>query len=184
MSIRYLKQNYGFFAIFLHWLIALGAIGLFSLGLWMTELGYYDAWYQKAPWLHEGIGVLLFLILIIRILWSYISSPPDHLLTHKGWEKIASRIVQGLLNVLLFVISISGYLIVTAKGDPLVVFDLFNIPASVTNLNSLGNQEDLAGEIHLFLAWALIIFASLHALAALKHHFIDKDRTLKRMLGL
>ncbi|MFK8067276.1 MAG: cytochrome b [Gammaproteobacteria bacterium] len=174
-------QNYNSIAIFIHWLIAVGVFGLFGLGLWMTDLGYYDAWYQTAPWLHEGIGVMLFLFLIVRILWSRISSPPEHLSTHKRWEKIASRLVQNLLNILLFVISISGYLIITAKGDPLPVFDLFNIPASFTGIK---NQEDLAGEIHLFLAWVLIIFASFHALAALKHHFIDKDRTLKRMLGL
>jgi cytochrome b561 len=82
--------------------------------------------------------------------------------------------------MILLAITISGYLIVTAKGSPLNVLNLFNIPASVSNMM---NQADKAGEIHLLLAWALIILVSIHALAALNHHFIDKDRALNRMLG-
>ncbi|EPB8012941.1 cytochrome b [Pseudomonas aeruginosa] len=50
-------------------------------------------------------------------------------------------------------------------------------------LYGLPDQADVAGEIHLYLAWALVVFAVLHALAALKHHFVDRDPTLKRMLG-
>lgn len=175
------KQKYNPIAIFLHWSIALAIFGLFGLGLWMTDLGYYDAWYRKAPQLHEGIGFFVFIFLIVRILWRFIKTPPAHLSTHTKWEKLGSRVVQALLNILLLVIMISGYLIITAKGEPLAVFDLFNVPAS---LSGVANQEDLAGKIHWWLAWSVIILASLHALAALKHHFIDKDRTLKRMLGL
>ena len=181
MSLKNEHQNYGLIAIFLHWLIAIVTYGLFGLGLWMTDLGYYDSWYQKAPTIHEGIGIFLFFFLLIRIVWRWISPPPDPLSTLTVWEKRSSHFVHILLNLLLLVITISGYLIVTAKGEPIHVFDLFSIPAS---LSGIPNQEDLAGDIHLWLAWVVIILATLHALAALKHHFIEKDRTLKRMLSL
>ncbi len=181
MLIKNDQQNFGLITILLHWLIALVTFGLFGLGLWMTDLGYYDEWYQKAPRLHEGIGVILFIFLLSRIVWRWISSPPEPISTLKQWEKIGSHIAHALLNVLLLVITISGYLIITAKGEPVQVFDLFSVPAS---LSGFSNQEDLAGEVHYFVAWALIILAGLHALAALKHHFIDKDKTLRRILGL
>ena len=54
------------------------------------------------------------------------------------------------------------------------------MPATLTGLPQ---QEDIAGLIHEYLAWALVIFAALHALAALKHHFVDRDATLVRMFG-
>lgn len=104
--------------------------------------------------------------------------PESH---HKVWEKIGAKIAHIFLNVLLLIITISGYLIVTAKGEALSVFGWFSLPAT---LSKMSPQADLAGEVHLYLAWAVIIIAAVHALAAIKHHFVDKDRTLKRMLGL
>lgn len=175
------QKHYGLIAIILHWLIAVVTVGLFGLGLWMTDLGYYDSWYNKAPELHEGIGVLLFIFLLLRILWRWINLAPEAPGEHKQWEKTGAHLAHSLLNVLLMVIMISGYLIVTAKGQPLTVFNFFSIPAS---LSDISNQADLAGKIHLFVAWILILLAAVHAVAALKHHFIDKDKTLKRMLGL
>lgn len=84
------------------------------------------------------------------------------------------------LYSILFAIFISGYLISTADGKPISVFGLFDVPATLTDA---GSQADLAGQIHLWLAWSVVILSVLHGLAALKHHFIDKDDTLKRMLG-
>ena len=74
----------------------------------------------------------------------------------------------------------SGYLISTADNRPVEVFGLFSIPATIT---SIPKQEDVAGLVHLILASSVVGLALLHAAAALKHHFIDKDRTLKRIFG-
>lgn len=74
---------------------------------------------------------------------------------------------------------ISGYLISTADERPIEVFGWFSVPSFGSFID---NQEDIAGTIHEWLAYVLIALASVHALAALKHHFIDKDNTLKRML--
>lgn len=75
---------------------------------------------------------------------------------------------------------ISGYLISTEDGRPIAVFGWFSVPA----LGALfDNQADIAGLVHEYVAYSLITLALLHAVAALKHHFFDKDHTLKRMLG-
>ena len=75
---------------------------------------------------------------------------------------------------------LSGYLISTADGRAIEVFGLISVPA----LGSLvENQEDIAGVFHKYAAYLLVTLAIMHALAAVKHHFIDKDQTLKRMIG-
>ncbi len=181
MILKNNQKKYGLIAIFLHWLIALATFGLFGLGIWMRELGYYDAWYQKGPTLHEGVGVFLFFCIVIRIVWRHISPPPMPEEHHKVWEKMGAKLAHILLNTLLLIIAISGYLIVTAKGEALSVFDWFSLPAT---LSKMSPQADMAGAVHLYLAWAVVIIAAVHALAAIKHHFVDKDRTLKRMLSL
>jgi len=80
---------------------------------------------------------------------------------------------------LMLVVMICGYLISTAKGHGIDVFGLFEVPALIAGGES---QGDIAGMIHEYLAYALIGLAALHALGALKHHLIDKDRTLLRMI--
>lgn len=181
MRIKNTESKFGLLAVLLHWTIALGTFGLFGLGLWMRDLSYYDSWYQKGPTLHEGVGVILFFIILFRIVWRQISPPPVAESHHKWWEKLAAKVAHTLLNILLLIIAVSGYLIVTAKGDDLSVFGWFNLPASITKMSV---QADLAGAVHFYLAWAVVVLAVLHALAAIKHHIIDKDRTLKRILGL
>ncbi len=108
-----------------------------------------------------------------------IDGRPRELAEHLEWERLVAKIVHSMLYLLLFAVMISGYLISTADGRAIPVFDWFALPAT---LHGIEGQEDMAGEIHLFLAWSLIGLALLHAGAALKHHFIDRDRTLKRML--
>lgn len=178
--LRNTSTDYGVVAIALHWLVALAVIGLFGLGLWMTELDYYDAWYKRGPALHKGIGILLFLVVTFRLAWRRLDPVPQPEPTHAPWERRLARITHAALYLLLFAVTIAGYLISTADGRPIDVFGLFSVPALISGLD---NQEDIAGEIHELLAFGLVGLASLHALAALKHHFIDRDRTLRRMLG-
>ena len=80
----------------------------------------------------------------------------------------------------MFFIIISGYFISTADGRGIEVFSLFEIPGFGSFIE---NQEDIAGEIHKWLAYTLIGLSLLHGFAALKHHFVDKDDTLNRMIG-
>jgi len=174
------KDDYGLVPIITHWLVAVAVFGLFGLGLWMTELTYYDPWYRLGPWWHKGVGVMLLAVVILRLLWRLADRAPEPPTGHRPRERRLAVATHTLLYLLLFALPVSGYLISTADGSGLAVFGWFTIPATVSGIEQ---QEDVAGSVHLALAVILIALAALHALAALKHHFIDKDRTLLRMLG-
>lgn len=180
MQLRNTPSRYGVISVVLHWLVAIAVYGMFALGLWMVTLSYYDGWYHQAPELHKSIGVLLMLGLVVRIVWRYLSPPPPALATYSPLTRISAVAAHIALYLLLFGIIVSGYLISTADGKPISVFGLFEIPATLADA---GAQADLAGTVHLWLAWSVVVLSVLHGLAALKHHFIDKDVTLKRMLG-
>ena len=180
MPWRNTQQRRGWASICFHWITAVTIIGLFILGLWMVDLTYYDDWYRKAPDLHKSTGVLLFVFTLLRLIWRKTNTTPDVIESQHRWEIKLAHITHVLLYALLLSIMLSGYFISTADGRDIEVFKLFSVPAT---LQGIENQEDIAGKIHLVLAVMLISLASIHALAAVKHHIIDKDRTLKRMLG-
>jgi cytochrome b561 len=171
-------SKYGLITKIFHWLCALAIIGLFVLGFWMVDLSYYSQWYKPAPDLHKSIGVLLFLVMISRLLWRLTQPTPKPLPSHKTWEQKSAHAVHVILYILTFVVMASGYLISTADGRAIAIFNWFEIPSIGELFN---NQEDIAGDIHRWIAYGLIILAILHALAAIKHHFFDRDATLKRM---
>lgn len=174
------SDRWGAMAITFHWLTALVVFAQFALGLWMTDLTLYDRWYHAAPDLHKSIGSLLFALLLARLGWRGYAGRPQELAGQQRWERIVARWVHFMLYLLPFAVMVSGYLISTADGRPISVFGTFTLPAT---LYGLDGQEDIAGAAHLVLAVTLIGLALLHAGAALKHHFLDRDRTLLRMLG-
>jgi len=150
-------------------------------GLWMVDLDYYDPWYKKGPDLHRSIGIVVLSLLLIRLCWRLTNPRPTLESGLANWERISASLVHWAFYILLFLIITSGYLISTSDGRPVVVFELFEIPATLT---SIPEQEDRAGLVHLYLAVGTVILAGFHALAAFKHHFINKDETLRRMMGL
>lgn len=180
MQIRNSANRYGVVAIVLHWLVALAVVGLFALGFWMVDLTYYHEWYKQAPDIHRSVGILLFATMVMRVLWRLFNRTPATLPTHSRLEVVAGHLAHFTLYVLIFVAAISGYLISTANGSGISVFDWFSVP-SVTG--KVEGMADIAGEVHYYATWALVILAGVHALAAFKHHFFDKDDTLRRMLG-
>jgi len=180
MQWRNTASRYGLVSVALHWLAALGVFGLFGLGYWMVGLSYYDPWRQSAPDLHKSIGLVLLALMLLRLLWRLLTPQPAALAEHGRLTRLASSLGHGLLYLGLFAVMISGYLISTADGRGIEVFGLFSVPAT---LSGIANQEDIAGAVHKYLAWGLVLFAGVHALAAFKHHFIDRDRTLLRIFG-
>lgn len=172
------SQYFGLASIILHWTSAIAIIFLFSLGLYMTSLSYYDEWYHKGPSLHVSIGLLLFFATLLRILWRLFNTTPVNLYNNRA-SNAAAKLIKLALYLLIFVVAITGYLITTAEGQAARVFEWFSIPVSV---QLTADQVDLAGEIHEYGAWLIILIATLHAGAALMHHFVFKDRTLKRMI--
>lgn len=170
-------RSYGLISIVFHWLSALTVIALFALGWWMVDLTYYSEWYRTAPHYHKSAGLLLAAVTLARLIWKWRQPRPEGL--GKPFEKRAAHVAHSVLYVLLFSLFVSGYLISTADGRGIEVFNWFTVPSSGEWVE---NQEDIAGSIHEWLAYGIIGLAVIHALAALKHHFIDRDVTLKRML--
>jgi len=174
------RQAYGVISIGLHWLVALLVIGLFLLGLYMTSLDYYHPWYQAAPDMHRSLGVIMLALLLLRLLWRLISPLPEPVGNDPRILQRVAELVHWVLYLLLFAIAVSGYLISTADGRGVDVFDWFTLPALFP---AVDNMEDLAGEVHWILSIVMLTLVGVHSLAALKHHFIDRDVTLMRMLG-
>ena len=181
MNLTNQPQYYGLISILLHWGMAITIVGLFCFGLWMTSLGYYDPWYHQAPSIHKSIGILLAGVWLFRVFWKLTNKKPQPLATHTPAERKLAYLAHLALYILMACIMMSGYLISTPDDRAIDVFGWFQIPATIT---SIENQEDIAGEIHFYLALALMSLASLHAVAAIKHHVIDKDDTLRRMTSL
>lgn len=177
LQVRNSSKGYGLIAIALHWLAAVWIIALFILGLYMVDLGYYDDLYKIGPYWHKAMGVILALVMLGRFIWRAINPKPEIVGTPK--VKKAAELVHGLLYVWVGVVIASGYLISTADGRAIDVFGWFEIPATITGM---ANQEDIAGAIHWYLAVGLITMAGVHALAAIKHQFFDRDGTLVKML--
>ncbi len=181
MSWRNESDEYGWIAIALHWIAAIVIVGLFALGLWMTDLRYTDPWYNRAPDIHKSVGVLLIALIAFRLLWRWTNPLPAFEAGMPAWERLAARGAHVLMYLLMVVVLASGYLIPTADGTWISVFGWFSTPPVVLGIE---RQEDLAGWVHYWSAWALIALAAVHTLAALKHHFLERDRTLKKMLGI
>lgn len=123
--------------------------------------------------------MILMALMVARFSWRMLNPPPPTLASHKVWEKKLAHYVHLILYISIFIIMISGYLIATADNRGIEFFGLYNIPALIT---ALPEQEDWAGLIHEYLAYAVMVLIALHAAGAIKHHLIDKDATLKRML--
>jgi len=170
-------QAYHRIAKIIHWSSALLVFSLFALGYWMVDLSYYSEWYKIAPHWHKSIGFTLFTLTVFRVLYKNMSNSPP--IEGERWEQRVAKLAHLLIYLLLFTIFISGYMISTADGRGIEIFNWFTLPGFGS---FIANQEDLAGEIHFYATYSLITLTLVHALAAFKHHFINKDNTLKKML--
>ena len=180
MSLKNTQERFGLISKFLHWSMAALLTGLFTIGLYMTRLDYYDPLYHSLPWWHKSFGLLTLFLWLIRFSWKLSNPKPKPLKTHKKWEISLAHLLQNAFYVLILFIGISGYLIATAKGKGIEFFTLLNVPAITEGLEE--ERADLMGNAHEIMAILLAVLVALHALAALKHHFINKDKTLKRMI--
>ncbi len=177
MRIKDSGRKYGTITILFHWVTAIVMIGMFILGYWMRTLDYYSPYYQSAPRIHESIGLLMFVFVPLFLFWRLGNRNPDdsHL---KDYERLTAGIVKKLLYLLMLMLLVSGYLLSTIGDTPVQLFNWFTIPAFIT----IDESKLLVGKIHEYFAYILMLFAAIHGAAALKHHFIDKDDTLARML--
>jgi len=172
-------SGYGLITILFHWVCAPLIIFVFGLGVYMRSLDYYSPWYHRGPAIHIALGLLIFLLMALRLLWRIRSKSPDDIPTIPKSSMLAANAVKVLLYAGVLLICCTGYLITTAEGSGASFFGLLNVPATI---KLSADNIDRAGALHKYIAWSLIGIVVLHATAALFHHFIKRDKTLVRML--
>jgi cytochrome b561 len=172
-------QRYTKTAMLLHWLTALLIIAAFFLGLVMVDIhGITPTKLKYYSW-HKWLGVTVLAVACLRVLWRKANKPPAALASIPAWQHKVADAMHYLLYFLIFAVPLSGYLYTTAAGVPVVYLGLFQIPALFEPNTEL---KPILKTVHYVLTMTMAASVVAHALAALKHHFIDRDATLKRML--
>lgn len=179
MLIKNTLSRFGLFSKLLHWLAAILIIGLTWLGWYMVDLGYYDKWYNASLHYHKSLGMLALALVLVKAGWHQYTPAPGPSAGLPGWERRAANLVHYVLWGMMVLIPVTGYLISTSAGKPVRIFDWFGIPALIEVDEEL---RELAISAHYYLAYATLFLVAGHAGAALKHHFVNRDDTLKRML--
>jgi len=171
------ETRYSTPAIVLHWLMALLILAGFPLGLYMVDLPLSPDKLKLYSY-HKWIGVTVFLLVAVRLSWRLTHTPPPLPAGIAAWQRRASAVVHGLLYLLMIAIPLSGWLMSSAKGFQTVWFGVLPLPDLIEKDRELG--QVLAG-VHKALNFSLLALVILHAGAALKHHFIERQPFLQRM---
>lgn len=165
-------------AIALHWITALLILLALPLGMTMTEMPLSPQKLKFYAW-HKWLGVTVFALAVLRLLWRASHPAPPLPETMPTWQRGAAHGLHWALYVLMLAIPLAGWLMSSAKGFQTVYLGVLPIPDILSKNEALG--EILTG-VHAWLAYALSVLIVVHVAAALKHHFIDGDDILRRML--
>lgn len=170
--------RYGVIAIALHWLVALLVFVAFPLGLYAHDLPLSVARLKLINY-HKWLGVSVFALAILRVLWRQYRRPPPLPAGMGRLEQAAAVFMHAALYALILAIPVSGWIMSSATGLQTVWFGRIPFPDLV------GRDKPLADfmlSMHQALSWSLAMLVLLHVLAALKHHFLARDDVLARML--
>jgi cytochrome b561 len=169
--------NYDNVAVALHWATALLVVVQFLSGISWDYFAKPTRHTMES--VHISLGVLLTAVILARIVWRLI---PGHQVSslQLGWVRLASKGVHYLLYMLLIAQAGTGFAFRWAQGHAVEFFGLFGIPGPYGQLARPDRR--LLHEVHEYIGWAIVILAFAHALAALYHHYVLKDRVLRRML--
>jgi cytochrome b561 len=162
----------------LHWLIALLVIALGALGLYMKGLPNSPAKIQFYA-LHKSLGLTVLALVALRILVRVSDRRPPHPPTLPAWQRVAAESVHVLLYLALIAMPLSGWLFNSAANFPLKWFGVLSLPALSGPDPEL---KALARAAHFWLFWCIVALFVVHVGAALRHHFVDRDDVLRRML--
>jgi len=171
-------RRYTAIAVSLHWLMALMILCAFALGLYMADLQLSPTKLKLFSW-HKWLGVSIFLVAIARLLWRLTHPAPGLPDTTPGWQRTAAALTHWVIYLLLFMIPISGWLMSSASGFQVVYFGVLPLPDLVHKDKALAEQLKL---LHETLNYTLMALLVLHVAAALKHHLLDRDEVLQRMV--
>ncbi len=162
----------------LHWFMALVIFGLLALGFVMSDMPLSPEKLQYFSW-HKWAGVSIFVLVWVRLAWRLLNPPPPYASSMPRHVQLLAHAGHLALYALMVVIPLSGWLMSSAKGVQTVWFGVLPIPDLLSRDKELGH---LLEEVHSLLNWGLMALVVGHLGAALKHHFIDRDDTLTRML--
>ena len=172
------QDRYGTVAKTLHWLIFGLFVFMFALAWYMTRLPDGLDKFQLYN-LHKSIGLTLLLLALLRLLWRLISPPPPLPASLATWEVNAARTSHLLLYALMFLQPLSGLIASMTSGFPTVIYGLLNLPKLLPTNEPLSKAF---WAVHYYSAIAILVVVAVHAGAALRHHFVQKDDVLRRML--
>jgi cytochrome b561 len=178
MKFRNTIRAWGAVSKTLHWLIVLMIIAQWVIAERADDLPNGLAKLQTLA-LHKSIGMTVFMLAIIRLVWRWANPVPSLDGQAKGWERIAANLSHLALYALIFAMPISGWLMSSAHAYSVSWFHLFQWPDLVQPDHELSESLE---SLHKLLFKILVGVAVLHALGALKHHFADRNEVLKRML--
>jgi len=170
--------RYGAMSIINHWTVATLIILMLAIGLYM---GVLPKGSEKGQWvdLHKSIGILVLFLGAWRVLWRVVHRFPDDIADMPPWQQFIAKSCHILLLTAILVMPISGYMTSSMGGHPVTFFGLFAMPALPQN-EAISRA---ASSVHSYVAWILIGLIALHVFGAIKHHAVDRDATLRRMLG-
>jgi len=165
-------------AIALHWLIALIVFGLFPLGFYMHDLPLSPYKLQLYSY-HKWAGMTVLLLAVLRVLWRLTHRPPPFVPGLPRWQAFVAHVVHHGLYLLVLAVPVSGWMMSSALGFPVVWFGVLPLPDLVAKNKELGELLKL---VHAVLNYGLLLLVFAHITAALLHHMVDRDGTLARML--
>lgn len=170
-------DGYGLIARLFHWIVFLMVLGVIIGGNVVADM---PSGPSKADMiaLHKSFGFTVLTVMVLRLIWRLANPRPRDLGTHPVENRLGHAMHIGLY-ILLLVQPAVGILMSQALGFPVMPFHLFSVPTILSVHVPLGK---LLLEIHETIGGVLAVCIGLHAAAALKHHFMDKDRTLVRMI--
>jgi|SRR5688572_20185352 cytochrome b561 len=165
-------------AVVFHWLIFLLIACGFSLALYMQGLPLSPQKLKYISW-HKWIGVTIFALALARLGWRLMRPPPPLPASIPAWQRSVAGATHILLYLLVIVIPISGWLMSSALGVPTVYLGILQLPSPLARDKELG---ELLKSAHAFLNYTMLALVIMHVAAALKHHVMDRDDVLARML--
>lgn len=176
MSLKNTDNGYGFVAKCFHWLMFLLLLGAIIGG--NIESGMPDGQEKyEMIMLHKSFGSLILFLLLARFAWRLLNPQPTPI-EGPAWQQKAASAIHWLLYLLMFAQPMSGILMSQSAGYPVGVFGLFTLPTLVAESEAMGGIYHDAHEI----IWLLLSAAALiHIAAAIKHHVVHKDNSLRRM---
>jgi cytochrome b561 len=170
-------DSYGLIARLFHWIIFLMVTGIIIGGNIAADMPNGPVKAEMIG-MHKSFGFMILVFVLLRLIWRLVNPRPRDLGT-SGFQNRLGHAMHLFLYVLLMLQPAVGILMSQSFGYPVTPFHLFSLPTVVNENIRLGK---ILLEIHETLWVVLAISVGIHAAAALKHHFIEKNRTLMRMI--